>query len=435
MHSVLQSGLANAAFATLLAIAVAMAMRLVRRPALAHGLWLLVLLKLVTPPLWQVHLPWPLPSPTLDQFPAAPAIEKPPIDVLPQLTALIADVPAPQSAAIAPAALPATAPKPVLPDPTTGHSLLAVPPGLWTILGLVWISGSILCITLALGRVVRFNRLLRFVTPAPAPLQARVAVLANQLGMRRPPPVSFLPGRLCPMLWSGLGRPRLLLPAALWERLGPQERDTLLLHELAHLRRRDHWVRWLELAATAAYWWLPTCWWARHQLRRAEEQCCDAWVLFARPGAFRHYAAALLEAIDLVSPRPTVPSLASGMGQFGDLRQRLTMLKGGRVPRSLGRTARCLLCMAGGLLLAFTPALGQAVLAGPGPSSSELNAPVAAVSVPADDAANDAPIGPEATYLDRDRRLDRIEARIQAMLREVHDLRAELRANSAGSAE
>src|SRR5205085_2360482 len=79
------------------------------------------------------------------------------------------------------------------------------------------------------------------------------------------------------------GRPRVLLPAALWARLSEAQRDALLLHELAHLRRGDHWVRRLELAVLGLYWWLPTVWWARREIQRAEEECCDAWVVWASP--------------------------------------------------------------------------------------------------------------------------------------------------------
>src|SRR5258708_3127674 len=65
--------------------------------------------------------------------------------------------------------------------------------------------------------------------------------------------------------------PRLLLPAELWRGLNETQRDTLLLHELAHLRRRDHLVRWLELLVVGLYWWHPAAWWAIASLRQAEE--------------------------------------------------------------------------------------------------------------------------------------------------------------------
>ena len=54
-QTLLQAGLVNAGLALVLAIPAALASRFLRRwPALAHGLWLLVLLKLITPPLLEV---------------------------------------------------------------------------------------------------------------------------------------------------------------------------------------------------------------------------------------------------------------------------------------------------------------------------------------------------------------------------------------------
>src|SRR5947209_13740251 len=60
MDTLLYAGLGNAVTATALALVVAAVARFCRRPALVHSLWLLVLLKLVTPPIVSVPLPWPL---------------------------------------------------------------------------------------------------------------------------------------------------------------------------------------------------------------------------------------------------------------------------------------------------------------------------------------------------------------------------------------
>ena len=101
-----------------------------------------------------------------------------------------------------------------------------------------------------------------------------------------------------PMLWSFGPTRRLLLPAELLARLTANQQSTLLAHELAHLRRRDHWVRYLELAVVCLYWWCPLVWWARRQLHEAEEECCDAWVVWALPHLTRDYALALVETLD-----------------------------------------------------------------------------------------------------------------------------------------
>src|SRR5215204_3887650 len=61
MGTLLHAGLSNAAAATVLALAAAVVTRLLRgrRPAVVHALWLLVLLKLLTPPLWTLGVAWP----------------------------------------------------------------------------------------------------------------------------------------------------------------------------------------------------------------------------------------------------------------------------------------------------------------------------------------------------------------------------------------
>jgi hypothetical protein len=115
-------------------------------------------------------------------------------------------------------------------------------------------------------------------------------------------------------------------------------RAAILAHELAHLRRGDHLVRWLEVVVTAAAWWNPLVWWARRELRECEEQCCDAWVVWALPAARRAYADALVDTVDFLNDaRPALPPLASGAGAVRDLRRRITMILRGSVPRRLTR--------------------------------------------------------------------------------------------------
>jgi hypothetical protein len=163
------------------------------------------------------------------------------------------------------------------------------------------------------------------------------------------------------MLWAAFGPPRLLVPAGLLGRLTPEGRDTLLLHELAHFRRGDHLVRALEFVALGLYWWHPVIWLARRELREAEEQCCDAWVVATLPGAGRAYASALLDTLDFLSAAaPAVPPLASGLGQVSDLKRRLTMIMRGTTPRALGWRGAFAVLSLGALLLPVLPTRAQA---------------------------------------------------------------------------
>ena len=72
----------------------------------------------------------------------------------------------------------------------------------------------------------------------------------------------------------------------------------ILTHELAHLRRRDHWVRGVELIVSVIYWWNPLVWAIRRQIHHAEDLCCDAWVRYAFPDCTKRYAEVVLKAAE-----------------------------------------------------------------------------------------------------------------------------------------
>jgi beta-lactamase regulating signal transducer with metallopeptidase domain len=82
-----------------------------------------------------------------------------------------------------------------------------------------------------------------------------------------------------PITW-GVQRPVILLPkdSLRW----PRERlHAVLLHELAHVRRRDSLMQSLSLIACAFYWPNPLVWWAARALRREAEIAADDAVLVA----------------------------------------------------------------------------------------------------------------------------------------------------------
>lgn len=381
MESILYLGLSNALLASLLALLAAAVGKLANRPALTHGLWLLVLLKLVTPSF--IHLPvaW-LPVETARAAPvdAPPAAQTPVPDpdafvaaepngdaeVVMMLPGAEADLPGPDNSLAfdearqplpekhAAAALPASAPPAAAAEPASPFPWSAA-------VAFTWLAGSLCWFGITLARIVRFQRLLRCATPAPAFLHRQAQEIACQMGLRRSPGVWLVPGTVSPMLWTWGGPARLLLPAGLLDRLSSDQLATVLAHELAHLRRRDSWVRFLEILATGLYWWHPVVWWARRELREAEEQCCDAWVVWAMPAAARTYANALLDTVDFLSDgRPALPPVASGVGQVRILKRRLTMIMLGRTPRTLSAVGLAAVLGLGAALLPLVPTWVQA---------------------------------------------------------------------------
>ncbi|MHC4969616.1 MAG: M56 family metallopeptidase, partial [Planctomycetota bacterium] len=131
-----------------------------------------------------------------------------------------------------------------------------------------------------------------------------------------------------PMLWCGR-RVRLVLPRRLWAQLDEVSRRAVICHELAHLRRRDHWVCRAEMIIGWVYWWHPVVWWARRRLRDEADLSCDVWVTALLPEGRRAYAQALLETRRCSHPDiPAVPSVGLGATTIRARRfaRRLTMV-------------------------------------------------------------------------------------------------------------
>jgi len=325
--------------AALLLLAIALS-RLTKRPALVHGICLLIMLKLLTPPLFRVDISLPqLVDSSTREAPAIPDV---------------AFAPVPEGAWLD-AAPPAVAEVPVLreaADPAPDLLLLIL-------LGL-WALGSLIVITNAVARGLRFKKLVRHAGTPPPAITERLAELAGEMGIRHPPQPAIIPGRLPPMLWAPPGGAKLLLPKRLVDELGSRELDCLLAHELAHYRRGDHLVRWIELIALAVHWWNPIVWLARRTLRDAEESCCDAWVLWVLPEHSRDYADSLLSTVDfLADTKVALPPAASGVGTTQNLRRRLTMIMLETTPRRLTRLTKILVLGCGAMLLPALPSLAQ----------------------------------------------------------------------------
>jgi WD40 repeat protein/beta-lactamase regulating signal transducer with metallopeptidase domain len=382
VRTLLEIGLANVVLASLLALAVWLVARRIKQPALLHALWLIVLLKLVTPPLFFWELRWlsalePAPAPRVAVVStppkaADPVVETPkfsrlgasPEEML-ALDRLQGDASVTTAGFGPMEALTTTLTNETTPASHADAELSALPARGWeweTIaagVAVVWVLGALVCFLVAGARLFRFQQLLRHARPAPAALQDRADVLARQLGLSACPRVWLLPGPIPPLLWA-LGSPRLFFPASLLGQMDDEARSLLLIHELAHLRRGDHWVRRLELFVLGLYWWCPLAWWVSRKLQQAEEECCDAWVVEEMPSARPVYAEALLQTLDfLAQHRVAVPPVAAGIGRVDDLKRRLVLIMQNTTPKCLSRLARVSLLAAALALLPFLPVLAR----------------------------------------------------------------------------
>lgn len=191
----------------------------------------------------------------------------------------------------------------------------------------VWLGGITLLALCRILRLWRVQSVIRRSRPAGREIVHMVDRCARRIGLSRRPETRITADRLSPMIWCGL-RGRLILPVELWGQLDDLGREAVVLHELAHLKRRDHWVLWMESLIGCLYWWHPVVWWVRRRLREEAENCCDAWVTWLLPKGRRAYAEALLATKQFVSD--STPTSAVGIGVISGrarrFARRLTMV-------------------------------------------------------------------------------------------------------------
>jgi beta-lactamase regulating signal transducer with metallopeptidase domain len=239
----------------------------------------------------------------------------------------------------------------------------------------LWLAGSILFGARQATRVFRSRRLVRNAVTAPEWLDE----LAEKIGWLlrvQPPEIRVTACSVTPRLWC-LGRPVLLIPKEVLSTLKADRWRGILMHELAHLKRGDHWVSRIELAAGLVWWWNPLYWWTARRLETEAELACDAWVVSSLPRQRLEYADSLVQVCTLLSlARLPSPSLGvTGAGQF--LERRLTMILNERVP--------CRLPVLGFLAAAllFLLALPAWLVAAPAPRASGPEARLGALPDPA----------------------------------------------------
>jgi beta-lactamase regulating signal transducer with metallopeptidase domain len=152
----------------------------------------------------------------------------------------------------------------------------AVPVAVWCLL--LWLLGMLpLCLAMVRG-ALRLRRLRREALPlAGDEWSTLLRSLCRDIGVGVPPALLVSRRLQAPMTW-GLRHPVVLLPRDCpdWPR---ELRQQVLLHELAHVKRRDCLTQFAAQCACLFHWFNPLVWMAARQMRVEREWACDDLVL------------------------------------------------------------------------------------------------------------------------------------------------------------
>jgi beta-lactamase regulating signal transducer with metallopeptidase domain len=194
-----------------------------------------------------------------------------------------------------------------LPGATPVATVVSVPIAWWTsttVLLALWVCWSgvqgvrLFCAQLALRRVRRDC------LPFPMAAESR---LRHWKAMR-------LEGRQARLVLArgvrsaavlGGGAPLIAVAPALVDHLSADELDRVVIHEWAHVQRRDDVLNVFQLAARVVGGWHPAAWWLDRQLQIERESACDERAVGVT-GCAKHYAASLARTASLLPARHTM---------------------------------------------------------------------------------------------------------------------------------
>lgn len=231
------------------------------------------------------------------------------------------------------------------------------------LLFLIWAMG----VTLGVWRFRSARRAAARLTSTTAPLahamvQSRADLIAGWLGVARYD-LREGPADLMPATW-GTRNPVVVLPSV--ARDWPQARlDPVLVHELAHVQRRD--AGWLQLAhVMLAVWWMhPLAWVAARHLRVERERACDDLAL-----AFGSRASGYASELVSLAGECGGTEMALAMARRSQLEGRVMAILNPHVNRD-GRT-RLATALAAVLVLGIVPMASLRAAAAVMPAAPEM---------------------------------------------------------------
>lgn len=162
-----------------------------------------------------------------------------------------------------------------------------------SLLAIVWLLGVAL---LSLRPLVGWRHTKRLRRGGNAlldgPLEDTMKRIASQLGIRRRVEILESSRVIVPTVIGWL-KPLILLPPSALTGLSQQQLSDVIAHELAHVRRHDHFFHSIQTLAETVFFYHPAVWWVSHQLRIERENCCDDLVM-GLSGDRRAYAEMLV---------------------------------------------------------------------------------------------------------------------------------------------
>ena len=147
------------------------------------------------------------------------------------------------------------------------------------LLGAIWAAGSLAFFIFWQIKVHQLHKLIREnAEPVSASLNAKIDALKDTLGLRCHVSALLVKKNIEPGVF-GIIRPHLILTRELLEEFTQEEFDTILIHELIHIKHRDNLWAHLQVIILCLFWFHPLVWWLIRYITNECENACDEEVI------------------------------------------------------------------------------------------------------------------------------------------------------------
>lgn len=296
-----------------------------------HTLWLIVVVKFFVPPF--AHMPAQLAFWQKPDHAAARVVTTPPLSRV-QLPEKMES----RGQTDLPAAQPSR-------EPAPAASAASAPLSPAEIALIIWLVGMCAALGIMLSRYAGQRKLLKHSHPADGELMRILAECGDEINLKRLPKMRLSDVVKTPML-VGLFKQVILLPPEMMELCSATDLRAMLLHELAHVKRRDMAGVWLHQLVQVLFFFHPVVWLAGNQMKVERELACDEMVLACASVSRKEYAAGYVSALKIANG-VSHASFSLAMAEPFDMeKKRLLGILSGALPRMNTRWAIALLLIA-----------------------------------------------------------------------------------------
>ena len=123
-------------------------------------------------------------------------------------------------------------------------------------------------------------------------------------------------------------KPIIIIPTKSLEECNLIHLKYILLHELAHVKRKDIFINYIVSFLCIIYWFNPLIWYGFHKMREDREICCDSLTLSAlSEEEVTNYGLTIIKLAEISLKAPYLPAVAGIINKKSKIKRRIIMIK------------------------------------------------------------------------------------------------------------